>query len=41
MLKARKHTWVAEEKGYDDGKKVSGIKGHIIVDTNGLIHAIP
>ena len=30
----------AEEKGYDAGKKVSGIKRHITVDTNGLPHAI-
>jgi len=30
----------AEEKGYDAGKKVSGIKRHFIVDTQGLPHAI-
>ena len=30
----------AEEKGYDAGKKVSGIKRHIVVDTMGLPHAI-
>ena len=30
----------AKEKGYDAGKKVSGIKRHIAVDTNGLPHAI-
>jgi len=30
----------AEEKGYDAGKKVSGIKRHIVVDTQGLPHAI-
>lgn len=30
----------AEEKGYDGGKKVSGIKRHIAVDTSGLPHAI-
>ena len=30
----------AEEKGYDAGKKVSGIKRHIAVDTEGLPHAI-
>ena len=30
----------AEEKGYDGGKKVSGIKRHIIVDTMGLPHAV-
>ncbi|WP_179871760.1 IS5 family transposase [Bacillus cereus] len=35
-----KNTWIASEKDYDAGKKVSGIKRHISVDTNGLIHAI-
>jgi len=30
----------AEEKGYDAGKKVSGVKRHIIVDTMGLPHAL-
>ncbi|WP_372584433.1 transposase, partial [Bacillus thuringiensis] len=35
-----KNTWIAVEKGYDAGKKVSGIKRHIAVDTNGLIHTI-
>ena len=30
----------AQEKGYDAGKKISGIKRHIAVDTNGLPHAI-
>ena len=30
----------AEEKGYDGGKKISGIKRHIAVDTQGLPHAI-
>src|SRR6266498_362798 len=35
-----KNTESAEEKGYDGGKKVSGIKRHIIVDTSGLPHAI-
>ena len=34
-----KNTDTAEEKGYDGGKKVSGIKRHIIVDTQGLVHA--
>ena len=34
------NTDTAEEKGYDAGKKVSGIKRHIAVDTNGLPHAI-
>jgi transposase len=27
-------------KGYDAGKKISGIKRHIAVDTNGLPHAV-
>ena len=35
-----KNTDTAKEKGYDAGKKVSGIKRHIVVDTNGLPHAI-
>jgi transposase len=35
-----KNTDTAEEKGFDMGKKVSGIKRHIAVDTNGLPHAI-
>jgi len=35
-----KNTDTAEHKGYDAGKKVSGIKRHIAVDTNGLPHAI-
>lgn len=35
-----KNTETAEKKGYDAGKKVSGIKRHLIVDTNGLPHAI-
>jgi transposase len=35
-----KNTDTAEEKGYDAGKKVSGIKRHIAVNTNGLPHAI-
>jgi transposase len=30
----------ASEKGYDAGKKVSGIKRHIVVDTNGLPCAV-
>ncbi len=34
-----KNTDSAKEKGYDAGKKVSGIKRHIGVDTNGLPHA--
>lgn len=35
-----KNTDSASEKGYDAGKKVSGIKRHIAVDTQGLPHAI-
>jgi len=35
-----KNTDSAEHKGYDAGKKVSGIKRHIAVDTRGLPHAI-
>jgi hypothetical protein len=31
-----KNTNSAEQKGYDAGKKVSGIKRHIAVDTQGL-----
>ena len=35
-----KNTSSARHKGYDAGKKVSGIKRHIGVDTQGLPHAI-
>lgn len=35
-----KNTDTAENKGYDGGKKISGIKRHIAVDTEGLPHAI-
>jgi len=35
-----KNTDTAEKKGYDAGKKISGIKRHIAVDTNGLPHAL-
>ena len=35
-----KNTDTAKHKGYDAGKKVSGIKRHIAVDTQGLPHAI-
>ena len=35
-----KNTDTAKEKGYDAGKKISGIKRHIAVDTNGLPHAL-
>ncbi len=35
-----KNTDTAHLKGYDAGKKVSGIKRHIGVDTNGLPHCL-
>ena len=35
-----KNTDTAENKGYDGGKKVSGIKRHIAVDTQGFPHVI-
>ena len=35
-----KNTDSTTEKGYDEGKKVSGIKRHIGVDTNGLPHGM-
>lgn len=35
-----KNTDTAHTKGYDAGKKISGIKRHIAVDTQGLPHAI-
>ena len=35
-----KNTDSAEQKGYDAGKKVSGIKRHIAVDTQGMPHAV-
>lgn len=38
--KSIKNADIAEEKGYDAGKKVSGIKLHIVVDTLGLPHAL-
>lgn len=38
--KSVKNTDTAATKGYDAGKKVSGIKRHIAVDTQGLPHAI-
>ena len=34
------NTDTAKHKGYDAGKKVSGIKRHIGVDTQGLPHFI-
>lgn len=38
--KSIKNVDTAKEKGYDGGKKVSGIKLHILVDTFGLPHAL-
>ena len=35
-----KNTDLAKEKGYDGGKKISGIKRHVAVDTQGLPHAL-
>lgn len=35
-----KNTDSADQKGYDAGKKVSGIKRHIAVDTQGFPHAV-
>ena len=35
-----KNVDTAQEKGYDAGKKVSGIKRHIAVDTHGLPHGL-
>ena len=35
-----KNTDTAASKGYDAGKKVSGIKRHIAVDTQGFPHAV-
>lgn len=35
-----KNTDTASLKGYDAGKKVSGIKRHIAVDSQGLPHAV-
>ncbi len=34
-----KNTETAHVKGYDGGKKISGIKRHVAVDTQGLPHA--
>ena len=38
--RASRNTDTADSKGYDAGKKVSGIKRHIAVDTQGLPHGI-
>ena len=35
-----KNTDTAGSKGYDAGKKISGIKRHIAMDTQGLPHAV-
>ena len=35
-----KNTDPAEQKGYDGGKKVSGIKRHLAVDSRGLPHQL-
>jgi hypothetical protein len=35
-----KNTDTAQAQGYDAGKKVSGIKRHLMADSPGLIHAI-
>ena len=35
-----KNTDTVALKGYDAGKKVSGIKRHIVVDTQGFAHAV-
>jgi putative transposase len=35
-----KNTQKTEAKGYDAGKKIKGIKRHIVTDTNGLILGI-
>ncbi|MCT3561143.1 IS4/IS5 family transposase, partial [Lentilactobacillus buchneri] len=35
-----KNTATAENKGYDAGKKISGIKRHLAVDINGFPQAI-
>jgi transposase len=35
-----KNTETAHLKGYDAGKKVSGIKRHLAVDTQGIPHAV-
>ncbi len=35
-----KNTDTAQAKGYGAGKKVSGVKRHLAVDTQGLPHAI-
>ena len=35
-----KNSDTAEQKGYDAGKKVSGIKRHIAVDSQGLPHGV-
>jgi transposase len=38
--KSIRNACTAEEKGYDGGKKISGVKLHIAVDINGLPHSL-
>lgn len=35
-----KNTGMAQEKGYDGGKKISGVKRHLAVDSQGLPHLL-
>lgn len=35
-----KSTQKSEEKGYDAGKKIKGVKRHIVIDTNGFVLAM-
>ena len=35
-----KNTDTAKTKGYDADKKISGIKRHLVVDSQGLVHAV-
>ena len=35
-----KNTDTAETKGYDGGKQITGIKRHIAVDSQGLLHGV-
>jgi transposase len=39
LTQSVKNADTADQKGYDAGKKVSGIKRHIAVDTRGFPHA--
>jgi hypothetical protein len=40
LAQSVKNTDTAAQKSYDAGKKVSGIKRHNALDTNGLPHAV-